>query len=140
VITVCLALLALYKRQPMRAAVLQCCCEGTPFLAWNGITRPALTCVRALLVGPGAVAHQTAVAGERAAERRGPLTRRRQWVEEHQINPVLRALLPKDEGKPMERPAEAALRTRMAELLQRVHAHQARACGLSCRDGRVAAV
>ena len=86
------------------------------------------------------MAYQTAAAGERAVERLGPLTRRRQWVEEHQIDPALRALLPKDEGKPVERPAEAALRTRMAELLQRVHAHQARACGLSCRDGRVAAV
>ena len=48
----------------------------------------------------------------------------RQWVEEHQIDPALRALLPKDEGKPIERPAEAALRTRMADLLQRIHAHQ----------------
>ena len=48
----------------------------------------------------------------------------RQWAEEHQIDPALRALLPKDEGKPVERPAEAALRTRMAELLQRIHTHQ----------------
>ena len=49
---------------------------------------------------------------------------RRQWAEEHQIDPALRVLLPKDEGKPVERPAEAALRTRMAELLQRIHTHQ----------------
>lgn len=49
---------------------------------------------------------------------------RRQWAEEHQIDPALRALLPKEEGKPVERPAEAALRMRMAELLQRIHTHQ----------------
>lgn len=57
-------------------------------------------------------------------------------MEEHQIDPALRALLPKDEGKPIERPAEAALRTRMADLLQRIHAHQVLPAGLASRHSR----
>ena len=34
-------------------------------------------------------------------------------MESEHIEDSLRALLPKDEGKPVEKPAEAALRTRM---------------------------
>ena len=37
----------------------------------------------------------------------------RQYAEEHQINEELRKLLPRDEGKPIEKPAERALRERM---------------------------
>ncbi|KAK9841198.1 hypothetical protein WJX74_001758 [Apatococcus lobatus] len=46
----------------------------------------------------------------------------RQCVEEH-IDEELRAVLPKEEGRPVEKPAEAALRQRMCELLQKVHAN-----------------
>lgn len=37
----------------------------------------------------------------------------RQYAEEHHIDPELRKLLPRDEGKPIEKPAERALRERM---------------------------
>ena len=37
----------------------------------------------------------------------------RQYAEEHHINEELRKLLPRDEGKPIEKPAERALRERM---------------------------
>ncbi|KAA6427185.1 MAG: hypothetical protein FRX49_02942 [Trebouxia sp. A1-2] len=46
----------------------------------------------------------------------------RTYAEEQRIDPELRKLLPRDEGKPIEKPAELALRERMAELLQKVHA------------------
>ena len=38
---------------------------------------------------------------------------RRQYAEEHHISEELRTLLPRDEGKPIEKPAERALRERM---------------------------
>ena len=37
----------------------------------------------------------------------------RQYAEEHHISEELRKLLPRDEGKPIEKPAERALRERM---------------------------
>ena len=37
----------------------------------------------------------------------------RQYAEEHHIDAELRKLLPRDEGKPIEKPAERALRERM---------------------------
>lgn len=37
----------------------------------------------------------------------------RQYAEEYHINEELRKLLPRDEGKPIEKPAERALRERM---------------------------
>ncbi|KAL3153768.1 hypothetical protein ABBQ32_013356 [Trebouxia sp. C0010 RCD-2024] len=46
----------------------------------------------------------------------------RQYAEEYHISQELRKLLPRDEGKPIEKPAERALRERMSELLQKVHA------------------
>ncbi|DBA96032.1 TPA: hypothetical protein ACH3X1_001533 [Trebouxia sp. C0004] len=46
----------------------------------------------------------------------------RTYAEEQRIDPELRKLLPRDESKPIEKPAELALRERMAELLQKVHA------------------
>ncbi|KAK9806100.1 hypothetical protein WJX72_001362 [[Myrmecia] bisecta] len=46
----------------------------------------------------------------------------RRCVEEEHIEEDLRKLLPKDEGKPVEKPAEQQLRLRMTELLQKVHA------------------
>jgi len=37
----------------------------------------------------------------------------RTYAEEQRIDPELRKLLPRDEGKPIEKPAELALRERM---------------------------
>ncbi|CAD7697548.1 unnamed protein product [Ostreobium quekettii] len=45
----------------------------------------------------------------------------RKDVEEEHFSEELRRLLPRDEGKPVEKPAEAALRERMTNLLSQIH-------------------
>ena len=68
---------------------------------------------------PGAAAAAAAAALQRPAHSINEVmlsfavAAHRQYAEEHHINEDLRKLLPRDEGKPIEKPAERALRERM---------------------------
>ncbi|BDA41097.1 probable inactive ubiquitin carboxyl-terminal hydrolase 54 at C-terminar half [Coccomyxa sp. Obi] len=48
----------------------------------------------------------------------------KRFIEEEQLDEELVKHLPREEGKPVEKPAEAALRTKMTELMQKVQAMQ----------------